>query len=305
MPIKIPGKLPAFESLLKENIFVMKDDRAYHQDIRPLKIAILNLMPTKIITEVQLLRLIGNTPLQIEIDLLHPATHKSKNTPQNHLVSFYKTFEQVRDKKYDGLIITGAPVEQLPFEEVTYWQELKEIMDWSTHNVYSTMYICWASQAGLHHFYDIPKHKLSSKLFGVYSHKLNEKYIKLFRGFDDNFYVPQSRHTEIRKEDIEKVPELKILSESGDAGIYIVMAQNGRQIFITGHSEYDPMTLKYEYDRDLAKGMDVEIPRNYYPENDPTKEPIVLWRGHSNLLFSNWLNYYVYQETPYNLESID
>lgn len=305
MPIKIPGRLPAFEELLNENIFVMKDDRAYHQDIRPLKIAILNLMPTKIITEVQLLRLLGNTPLQIEIDLLHPATHRSKNTPENHLVAFYKTFEQIKDKKYDGLIITGAPIEQLPFEEVTYWQELKEIMDWSTHNVYSTMFICWASQAGLHHFYDIPKYKLPSKLFGVYSHKLNEKYVKLFRGFDDNFYVPQSRHTEIRREDIEKVPELKILSESEDAGIYIAMAQNGRQIFITGHSEYDPMTLKYEYDRDLAKGMDVKIPRNYYPGDDPSKEPVVLWRGHSNLLFSNWLNYYVYQETPFNLESID
>jgi len=305
MPIKIPDKLPAFESLLKENIFVIKDDRAYHQDIRPLKIAILNLMPTKIITEVQLLRLLGNTPLQIEIDLLHPATHKSKNTPKNHLVAFYKTFDQVKDKKYDGLIITGAPVEQFSFEEVTYWQELKEIMDWSIHNVYSTMYICWASQAGLHHFYDIPKFKLPSKLFGVYPHKLNEKYVKLFRGFDDTFYVPQSRHTEIRKEDIEKVPELKILSESEEAGIYIVMAQNGRQIFITGHSEYDPMTLKYEYDRDLDKGMDVEIPKNYYPGDDPSKEPVVLWRGHSNLLFSNWLNYYVYQETPFNLESID
>ena len=305
MPIKIPSKLPAFESLLKENIFVMSNDRAYHQDIRPLKIAILNLMPTKIITEVQLLRLIGNTPLQVEIDLLHPATHKSKNTSKNHLVSFYKTFDQIKDNKYDGLIITGAPVEQLPFEEVTYWEELKTIMDWSVHNVFSTMYICWASQAGLHHHYGIPKYNLSSKLFGVYPHTLNEKFIKLFRGFDDTFYVPQSRHTEIRKEDISKIPQLRILSESQEAGIYIVMAKNGRQIFVTGHSEYDPMTLKYEYDRDVAKQMEVKIPRNYYPGDNPSKEPVVLWRGHSNLLFSNWLNYYVYQETPYNLDSID
>ena len=305
MPIKIPNQLPAFDSLQRENIFVMNDDRAYHQDIRPLKIAILNLMPKKIITEVQLLRLIGNTPLQVEVDLLHPATHKSKNTPENHLVSFYKTFSQIKEKKYDGLIITGAPVERLPFEEVTYWSELKEIMDWSVHNVFSTMHICWASQAGLHHHYDIPKHDLSTKLFGVYQHTFNEKYVKLFRGFDDKFYVPQSRHTEIRKDDIAKKEELKILSESEEAGIYIVMAKNGRQIFVTGHSEYDPMTLKYEYDRDLAKGMEVSIPRNYYPDDDPSNEPVVLWRGHSNLLFSNWLNYYVYQETPFDLENIE
>ncbi len=305
MPIKIPDKLPAFDSLKKENIFVMKDDRAYHQDIRPLKIAILNLMPIKIITEVQLLRLIGNTSLQVEIDLLHPATHKSKNTSENHLMSFYKTFDEVKENKYDGLIITGAPVEKLAFSDVTYWNELKKIMDWSVHNVFSTMHICWASQAGLYHHYSIPKYDLPSKLFGVYPHTINEKYIKLFRGFDDKFYVPQSRHTEIRIEDIKKVPELKVLSESQESGIYIVMAKNGRQIFVTGHSEYDPMTLKHEYDRDLAKGMDVTIPKNYYPDNDSSMAPVVLWRGHSNLLFSNWLNYYVYQETPYNLENID
>ncbi|MCX7710812.1 MAG: homoserine O-succinyltransferase [Clostridia bacterium] len=305
MPIKVPDDLPAVEVLNSENIFVMPENRAFHQDIRPLKIAILNLMPTKIATETQILRLLGNSAIQVDIILLHPKTHTSKNTPEEHLLRFYRTFDEIRDQKFDGLIITGAPVEQMEFEEVNYWDELKEIMEWSLHNVYSTFHICWGAQAGLYYHYGIPKYPLDEKMFGVFPHIINKKNVKLLRGFDDVFYVPHSRHTEVKREDILKVPELEILSESEESGVYIVSAKNGRQIFVTGHSEYDPLTLKAEYDRDVAKGLDIQVPRNYFPNDDPKKHPLVLWRGHSNLLFANWLNYYVYQETPFNLEEIE
>lgn len=304
MPIKIPDDLPATEILSNENIFVMGENRAYHQDIRPLKIAILNLMPTKIITETQILRLLGNSPLQVEIELLHPQTHTSKNTPEEHLTIFYKNFEDIRDRKFDGMIITGAPVEQLEFEEVTYWEELKQIMDWSERNVTSTLHLCWAAQAGLYHHFGVPKYPLEEKMFGVFPHTVNRRNVKLLRGFDDVFYVPHSRHTETRREDIKKIPGLDILSESEVAGVYLVKSKNGRQIFVTGHSEYDPLTLKAEYDRDIGKGLKVAVPQNYYPGNDPARDPVVKWRGHANLLFSNWLNYYVYQETPYDLSEI-
>ncbi|MHB1394403.1 MAG: homoserine O-acetyltransferase MetA [Clostridia bacterium] len=305
MPINIADDLPAVETLTGENIFVMTESRACHQDIRPLKIAILNLMPTKIATETQLLRMLGNSPIQVDITLLHPKSYLSKNTQQEHLLKFYSTFEDIRDKKYDGLIITGAPVEQMPFEEVAYWAELCEIMDWSLHNVYSTFHICWGAQAGLYHHYGIPKYALDKKVFGVFPNSINRKNVMLFRGFDDVFNAPHSRHTEIRREDIEAVADLELLSESEKAGVYIVTAKNGRQIFVTGHSEYDPLTLKNEYDRDVKAGLPIEVPYCYYPGDDPSKEPVVTWRGHANLLFSNWLNYYVYQETPYNLGEID
>ncbi len=304
MPIKIPNNLPATETLHNENIFVMNEDRAFHQDIRPLKIAILNLMPLKITTETQILRLIGNSPLQVEIVLLHPQSYQSKNTPEEHLLNFYKTFAEVKTEKFDGLIITGAPVEQREFADVDYWEELTQMMEWAKQNVFSTYYICWASQAGLYHHFGIPKCQLPKKLFGVFSHKLCKKNIKLLRGFDDEFLAPHSRHTEVRREDIEKVPELEILAESSEAGVYIVATKDGRHIFVTGHSEYDPLTLKWEYDRDIAKGLKIDVPRNYYPDDDSTKEPIVKWRGHANLLYVNWLNYYVYQETPYNLNEL-
>lgn len=305
MPIKIPDNLPAYEILNNENIFVMNEERAYHQDIRPLRIILLNLMPTKITTETQILRLIGNSPLQVEVILLHPATHTSKNTPEEHLLKFYSTFDEIKHDKYDGLIITGAPIENLEFEEVTYWDELKQIMDWSVHNVFSTFHICWGAQAGLYHHYGVPKHPLDKKMFGVFPHTLNRKYVKLFRGFDDLFYVPHSRHTEVRREDIEKVPELEILSESPESGVYIAASKGGRQIFVTGHSEYDPLTLKSEYDRDVDKGLPIDVPKNYFPDDDPSKEPLVRWRSHANLLYANWLNYYLYQETPYNLTELD
>lgn len=304
MPINIPDDLPTADILKAENIFVAHESRSLRQDIRPLEIAILNIMPTKIITETQLLRLLGNTPLQVNITLLHPKTHISKNTPQEHLLKFYKTFDCIRKQKFDGLVITGAPVETLDFEEVDFWEELTQIMDWAKHNVFSALFICWGAQAGLYHYYGIPKYPLEAKVFGVFSHRVNKKYVPLFRGFDDEFFAPHSRHTEIRREDLEKVEELEILSESADAGIYIVGSRNGRQIFVTGHSEYDPGTLKAEYDRDVAKGLTISIPENYYPEDDPSRDPIVRWRGHSNLLFANWLNYYVYQETPYDLNTI-
>jgi homoserine O-succinyltransferase/O-acetyltransferase len=305
MPIKIPDNLPAYEILNNENIFVMNEERAYHQDIRPLRLILLNLMPTKITTETQILRLIGNSPLQVEVILLHPATHNSKNTPEEHLLQFYATFEDIKEKKYDGLIITGAPVENLEFEEVNYWNELKQIMDWSVHNVFSTLHICWGAQAGLYHHYGIPKYQLEKKMFGVFPHSINRKYVKLFRGFDDIFYAPHSRHTEVRREDIEKVSELEILSESIESGIYIAASKGGRQIFVTGHSEYDPLTLKEEYDRDVEKGLPIEVPKNYFPGDDPKQEPIVRWRSHANLLFANWLNYYLYQETPFNLIELE
>ena len=300
MPIKIPDHLPAKEVLVGENIFVMDETTAYHQDIRPLRIAILNLMPTKETTETQLLRLIGNTPLQVEPVLIQPKTHQSKNTSIQHLETFYKTFDDVRHLQFDGMIITGAPVETLPFEEVNYWEELKEIMSWAKKRVTSTLYICWAAQAGLYHHYGVPKHSLPSKMFGVFPHEVKQHNVKLLRGFDDLFYVPQSRHTEVRREDIERIDDLEILSESEEAGVYLVASKDGRTIFSTGHSEYDPLTLKWEYDRDVAKGMEVAIPQNYYPGNDPSRHPRTLWRGHANLLFYNWLNYYVYQETPYD-----
>ena len=303
MPIKIPGDLPAFQILENENIFVMDQDRATTQDIRPLKIAIMNLMPTKIVTETQLLRLVGNTPIQVDVTLLQSDTHDCKNTDQTHLDTFYKTFSDVRYEYFDGLIITGAPIETLPFEEVDYWDELVDIMDWSLTHVYSTLHICWGAQAALYHHYGVPKHNLDHKLFGVFEHHLEEKYIPLFRGFDDIFYVPHSRHSEVRREDIEKVPELSMMAMSDDAGVYIVTAREGRQIFITGHSEYDWDTLKKEYDRDISQGKTIIVPNFYYPGDDPAKKPVVRWRGHSNLLFFNWLNYYVYQATPYDLDN--
>ncbi|MGN7384982.1 homoserine O-acetyltransferase MetA [Paenibacillus sp. SAFN-117] len=300
MPIKIPDHLPAKEILSQENIFVMGEQQAFHQDIRPLKIAILNLMPTKETTETQILRLLANTPLQVEFVLLHPKSHTSKNTSLEHLEMFYKTFDDIKHEQLDGMIITGAPVEQLEFEEVNYWEELRQIMDWTKENVTSTLHICWASQAGLYHHYGIPKYKLDRKVFGVFPHRVCKPNVKLLRGFDEVFYVPQSRHTEVSLEDIERVEELEILSVSDEAGMYITATKDGRQIFVTGHSEYDQNTLKWEYDRDIQRGMDMEIPKNYYPNDDPTKPPMVIWRAHANLLFSNWLNYYVYQETPYD-----
>ncbi|MGI6621759.1 MAG: homoserine O-acetyltransferase MetA [Acetivibrionales bacterium] len=305
MPIKIPDNLPAKETLTNENIFVMTEQRAIHQDIRPLRIAILNLMPAKIITETQLLRLIGNTPLQVEIELLHPKTHISKNTPAGHLTTFYKTFDDVRHEKFDGLIITGAPVEQMEFEQVTYWDELKNIMEWSKKNVYSTFHICWGAQAGLYYHYGIKKYPLKEKLFGIFMHRICKTNTMLLRGFDDCFYAPHSRHTEIRREDIEKISELDILSDSEEAGIYIIKTKGGRQIFVTGHSEYDKDTLKSEYERDVSKGLEIKLPRNYFPGDDYSRSPFVTWRSHANLLFSNWLNYYVYQETPYDLSQLE
>jgi homoserine O-succinyltransferase len=282
----------------------MFEDRAYHQDIRPLSLAILNLMPTKITTETQILRLLGNSPLQVDAVLLHPKNHNSKNTPEEHLITFYKYFEDIKNQKFDGMIITGAPVEHLEFREVDYWDELEEIMDWSAHNVFSTFYMCWGAQAGLYHHYGIPKYPLKEKMFGVFPHTVNRKSVKLFRGFDDVFYVPHSRRTEIRRSAIEKVPDLQILSESEEAGVYVVASKDERRIFVTGHSEYDALTLKSEHDRDIAKGFDIRIPKNYYPDDNPNLRPIVKWRSHANLLFSNWLNYYVYQETPYDMKEI-
>ncbi len=304
MPIRIPDSLPAVQTLNQENIFVMTEQRAMRQDIRPLKIVILNLMPTKIVTETQLLRLLGNSPLQVEIDLLHTKTHKSKNTPKEHLVAFYKTFDDIKHENFDGMIITGAPVEQMHFEEVNYWEELKEIMNWSKKHVTSTLHICWAAQAGLYYHFGVPKYPLAKKMFGVFPHTVLKKNINLLRGFDDTFYAPHSRYTEIHREDIEKIPELELLCESDVAGIYIVKSKGGRQVFVTGHSEYDPLTLKNEYDRDIEKGLAIEVPQNYFPDDIPSKSPIVRWRSHSNLLFANWLNYYVYQETPYHLKDI-
>jgi homoserine O-succinyltransferase len=304
MPIKIPDKLPAKEVLVGENIFVMDEFRAIHQDIRPMKVIILNLMPTKISTETQLLRLLGNTPLQIEAELLRVSTHESKNTPQEHLLAFYQTFEQIRKRYYDAMIITGAPVEHLPFEEVDYWDELKTIMDWALEHVFSMLYICWGAQAALYHHYGVPKFPLPSKQFGIFPHRVSEANTMLLRGFDDRFFAPHSRHTEVRRADIEKVSGLRILAESVQAGVYIAASQDDRQIFITGHSEYDPLTLKAEYDRDIKAGMDIQVPANYYPNDDPRATPLVSWRAHAHLLFANWINYYVYQSTPYELEHI-
>lgn len=290
--------------LTGENIFVMTEARAEQQDIRPLSIALLNLMPTKIVTETQLLRLIGNTPIQVDVTFLHPESHKSKNTPEEHLLKFYNTFSEVRHRKFDGLIITGAPVELLPFEEVNYWDELKEIMDWSLHNVYSTFHICWGAQAGLYHHYGIPKYTIPEKVSGVFEHKVTKPNVMLLRGFDESFCAPHSRNTGVMRKDIEKVDSLDILSESEEAGVYIVSALRGRQIFVTGHSEYDPLTLKAEFDRDVSRGLNPNPPKYYFPNDDPMKPPMVKWRAHSNLLYANWLNYYVYQETPFNLDEL-
>jgi len=304
MPIKIPNNLPANEILYNENIFVMPEDRAFHQDIRPLKIVILNLMPKKIVTETQLLRLLGNSPIQVDIVLMNTKTHKSKNTPEEHLLNFYSTFDEIKHQKFDGMIITGAPVENMEFEDVNYWDELKKIMDWSLHNVYSTLHICWGAQAGLYHHFGVKKYTLPSKMFGIFLHNISKSNVKLLQGFDDEFYVPHSRYTEVRKADIERIDELQVLAESKESGIYIVSAKEGRQIFVTGHSEYDPLQLKEEYERDVAKKIDISVPKNYFQNDDTTKDPVVKWRGHANLLFSNWLNYYVYQGTPYDLEQI-
>lgn len=305
MPIKIPNDLPAVKILTDENIFVMTETRAITQDIRPLKILLLNLMPKKIETETQFSRLLGNTPLQVELELIHTKSHKSKNVAEEHLLAFYKTFDEIKDNYYDGLIITGAPVEQMEFEAVEYWTELTEIMEWSKTHVHSTLHICWGAQAGLYYHYGIKKYPLDEKLFGVFPHKVDYKRSILFRGFDDNFMVPHSRHTTIKAEDINAVSDLKILSTSEEAGVYAIMNKNGRSIFITGHSEYDADTLKNEYVRDVNLGRPIKIPKNYFPSDNPKKAPIVSWRAHANLLFSNWLNYFVYQITPYNIDEIN
>lgn len=304
MPLNIPFTLPAVDVLRQENIFVMDSERASTQEIRPLKIVILNLMPVKITTETDLIRLLSNSPLQIEIDFLHMESHCSKNTPIEHLMTFYKTFEEIKKSNYDGMIITGAPVEQLEFEEVNYWSEISKIFEWSKTHVTSTFHICWAAQAGLYYHYGVKKYPLASKKFGVFEHYNHNPQNPIFRGFDDVFYVPHSRHTEIRTEDILKNSELTLLSESSESGVYMVMARNGRQFFITGHSEYSPDMLDKEYKRDIAKGLSINIPQNYYHDNNPDNEPLVRWRSHANLLFTNWLNYFVYQETPYDLEKI-
>lgn len=304
MPVRIPSTLPAVEELKKENIFVIEEQRASSQDIRPLRIAVLNLMPLKLMTETDLLRLISNTPLQIELDLVLPEGHEWTNTPREHLEEFYKSFNDIKKNNYDGFIVTGAPVEMQDFETVDYWPQLQEIFDWSRTHVTSTIHICWAALAGLYHHYGIHKHVLAEKLSGVFEHRVLEKSNPLFRGFDDVFYVPHSRHSEVRKEDILKVPGLSIVSESAESGVYIIMARNGREIYITGHSEYSPLTLDYEYHRDLSRGMNPHVPTNYYIDDNPAKGPLVRWRSHANLLFSNWLNYFVYQETPYDIRHI-
>lgn len=304
MPLRLPDKLPAIELLKKENIFVMDDSRATSQDIRPLRIVILNLMPLKITTETDLVRLLSNTPLQLEIYFMKLKSHTSKNTPIEHMMMFYKDFDVLEKEKFDGMIITGAPIEHLEFEDVEYWNEISKIFAWANTHVTSTMYICWAAQAGLYYHYGVPKYQLPKKMFGIFQQHTLQPQIPLFRGFDDLFYMPHSRHTEVRREDIEKHNELEIVAESPESGVSIVMARGGRQIFVTGHMEYSPYTLDSEYRRDLGKRDDVDMPKNYYRDNDPQKAPNVTWRAHANLLFSNWINYYIYQETPYNIEEI-
>lgn len=304
MPVRINKELPAYSQLTQENIFVMSEQRAVAQDIRPLKLAILNIMPTKIVTETQLLRLLGNTPLQIDVTFLRTSSHNPKNTPLEHLESFYRTFEQIRDQKFDGLIITGAPVEKLEFNEVRYWDELTAIMNWSKKNVYSTMHICWGAQAGLFYNYGIEKHVLDKKLSGIFLHKTTDSKDKLIRGFNDYFYAPHSRYTGIDRQDVDKHKELTVLAQSDKAGVYLIVGREGREVYVTGHPEYDNDTLALEYRRDTDKGISPDLPENYFPDNDPNKEPVNLWRGHANLLFSNWLNYCVYQETPYILDDI-
>ena len=304
MPLNLPDKLPAIELLKKENIFVFNHSKAQKQDIRPLKIVVLNLMPIKITTETDLVRLLSNTPLQLEITFLKLKSHTPKNTPIEHMKAFYVDFDELKDQKFDGMIVTGAPVEQIPFEEVHYWDEITSVFNWAQSHVTSTLYICWAAQAGLYHFYGVPKYPLGKKKFGIFKHEIKVQGLPIFRGFDDEFYVPHSRHTEIRREDILKVKELTLLAESDEAGVYMVMGRNGREFFITGHSEYAPDTLDTEYRRDLSKGLEIEPPVNYYRDNDPSKEILVRWRAHANLMFANWLNYYVYQETPYDINQI-
>jgi len=304
MPLNVPDNLPAIDVLKEENIFIMTESRAIHQDIRPLKIAILNLMPVKVTTEIHLLRMLSNSPLQAEITLLDIKNHISKNTSQLHLETFYLNFDQIKNQKFDGLIITGAPVEHLEFEEVTYWDEIKEIMDWAKFHVTSTFYICWAAQAGLYHHYGIQKHPVDKKIFGVFQHHVNNSRIPLVRGFDDEFLAPHSRYTDISREDILKINALEIAAESPEAGVYMVVSRDGKQVFVTGHSEYDLFTLKQEYDRDIAKGLTIDVPKNYFPGDDPCLNPRALWKGHASLLFANWLNYYVYQQTPYVIDEI-
>lgn len=305
MPLTIPANLPAIKLLEKENIFLFKELNAFSGKSRPLKIALLNLMPTKITTETDFIRLLYNAPMMIQLDLLRMKSHRSKNTPEEHLNLFYKNFDDIRNSNYDGMIITGAPVELLEYNDVNYWSELQEIFNWATKHVTSTLYICWAAQAALYHFWEIPKYELERKMFGVFKHTLCENSIPLLKGFDDEFYAPHSRHTEIRKEDILKHPELILLSESDEAGVYMAMARNGREIFITGHSEYAPEALNQEYMRDLNKGLPIHVPINYYIDNDPQKAISVKWRAHANLLFKNWLNYYVFQSTPIDTENIE
>ena len=304
MPIKIPNGLPAQQILESENIFVMHEARAESQDIRPLRIALLNLMPTKIVTETQLSRLLGNTPLQVELELVQVSSHKAKNTSEEHMLAFYKTFDEIADQYFDGMIITGAPVEQMPFEEVNYWDELCRIMEWTKTHVHSTFHICWGAQAGLYYHFGIQKYPLEKKMFGIFPHKVTYKNSILMRGFDDEFWVPHSRHTTIRREDVAAVPEIKILAESEEAGLYAMQTEGGKQVFITGHSEYDPETLKLEYLRDKNAGLPIDVPKNYFPEDDDTQEPLVRWRSHANLLYCNWLNYFVYQSTPYEVDAI-
>ena len=304
MPIRIPNDLPAASALQQENIFVMTQDRALTQDIRPLEIVLLNLMPTKIVTETQLSRLLGNTPLQVNLELMHTTCHNPKNVPAEHMLSFYKSFDELKHRKFDGMVITGAPVELMDFEQVDYWDELCRIMEWSKTHVHSTFHICWGAQAGLYYQYGIGKQLLPEKLFGVFRHQADYKRAILLRGFDDTFWVPHSRNTTVSRESIEAVPGLKIIASSEEAGVYAVMSKEGRQIFVTGHGEYDPETLRNEYFRDLGQGLMTSVPKNYFPEDDPTREPIVRWRGHANLLFSNWLNYFVYQTTPYDIMTI-
>ena len=305
MPIKIPDNLPAVKTLESENIFVMTEHRAITQDIRPLRILILNLMPKKIETETQFARLLGNSPLQVEMELIHTKSHQSKNVAEEHLLAFYKTFDDVKEQKFDGMIITGAPVEHMHFEEVEYWQELTQIMEWSKTHVHSTLHVCWGAQAGLYYHYGIDKQEVPAKMFGVFPHIVEYKNSMLFRGFDDIFMVPQSRHTTVLRKDIEAVPALQILASSDKTGVYAVYSKENRQIFITGHSEYDPETLKNEYLRDLSQGKPIAVPENYFPDNDPSMPPLVSWRGHAHLLFSNWLNYFVYQSTPYDIKKVN
>ncbi len=306
MPLNLPDKLPAINLLKEENIFVIDNSRANAQDIRPLKIVVLNLMPLKITTETDLIRLLSNSPLQIEVSFMKLKSHTSKNTPIEHMKAFYRDFASMREERFDGMIITGAPVEHLEFEDVNYWSEITEIFDWTRTHVMSTMYICWAAQAGLYYHYGIPKYPLEKKMFGIFEHHVTEgfSHLPIFRGFDDVFYVPHSRHTEVRREDIDKCKDLQVVSESDESGVHIVMARGGREIFVTGHSEYSPYTLDGEYRRDLGKGLPIDMPKNYYRNDDPEQGPLVRWRSTANLFFSNWLNYYVYQETPYDINQI-